>query len=67
MGLESSRYSRIQIAMTTGSDPGSYDWGVGSGCVVSWRVKPYARSGSAIPANFGNVNHLEHIRDIFNL
>ena len=35
MGLESSRYSRIQIAMTTGSDPGSYDWGGGWGCVVS--------------------------------
>ena len=29
MGLESSRYSRIQIAMTTGSDPESYDWGRG--------------------------------------
>ena len=27
MGLESSRYSRIQIAMRAGSDPGSYDLG----------------------------------------
>ena len=67
MGLESSRYPRIQIAMTTGSDAGSYDWGGGSGCVVSWHLRPSARSGGAIPANFGKVNHLDCIRDIFNL